>query len=98
MEIIKKLNLPFETALLSEPPEIRERMTKNVEEFVYHLLVDVFNAKDTADIAKKLILEAKTYDLGPKGEKKLKMNLSGALKKIKAMEASQKQGSGDYDD
>ncbi|GAB6887851.1 class II fructose-bisphosphate aldolase [Desulfothermus okinawensis JCM 13304] len=93
----KKLNLPFETALLSEPPEIRERMTKNVEEFVYHLLVDVFNAKDTADIAKKLILEAKTYDLGPKGEK-IEDESQWSIEKIKAMEASQKQGSGDYDD
>ena len=93
----KKLNLPFETALMSEPPEIRERMTKNVEDFVYHLLVDVFNAKDTADIAKELIAEANSYDLGPKAEK-IEDESKWTIEKIKAMEAQVKGSSGDYDD
>ena len=93
----KKLNLPFETALMSEPPEIRERMTKNVEDFVYHLLVDVFNAKDTADIAKELIAKANSYDLGPKAEK-IEDESKWDIEKIKAMEANVEEDSGDYDD
>ena len=93
----KKLNLPFETALMSEPPEIRERMTKAVEEFVYYLLVDVFNAKDTADIAKELIAKANSYDLGPKAEK-IEDESKWTIEKIKAMEAQVKGSSGDYDD
>ena len=93
----KKLNLPFETALMSEPPEIRERMTKAVEEFVYYLLVDVFNAKDTADIAKELIAKANSYDLGPKAEK-IEDESNWTIEKIKAMEANVEESSGDYDD
>ena len=62
----KKLNLPFETKLLGQAKEIRERMCKRVEHFVYTLLVDVFNAGDTAPLAIEAILKANTYDLGPK--------------------------------
>ncbi len=62
----KKLNLPFENKLLGQPREIRERMAKRVEDFVYGLLVDVFNAVDTADLAIKTILDKGSYDLGPK--------------------------------
>ncbi len=62
----KKLNLPFETKLLGQAREIRERMCKRVEDFVYRLLRDVFNAGDTAPIAIEAILKANSYDLGPK--------------------------------
>ncbi|MBW2305206.1 MAG: class II fructose-bisphosphate aldolase [Deltaproteobacteria bacterium] len=62
----KKLNLPFENRLLAQPREIRERMAKGVEDFVYELLTDVFNAGDTAPLALEAILEAGSYDLGPK--------------------------------
>lgn len=62
----KKLNLPFENKLLSQPAEIRERMAKGVEEFVYHLMTDVFNAQETAPLAIEAILQAGSYDLGPK--------------------------------
>jgi fructose/tagatose bisphosphate aldolase len=62
----KKLNLPFETKLLGLPREVRERMVKGVEDFVYELLTDVFNAADTAPLAFETILEAGSYDLGPK--------------------------------
>ncbi len=93
----KKLNLPFETALLSEPPDIREKMTKGVEEFVFELLTNVFNADNTADIAKELILEAGSYDLGPKGEK-IEDESQWSIEKIKAMEATKKESSGDFDD
>ena len=65
----KKLNLPFENKLLSLPREIRERMCKGVEDFVYELLTDVFNAKDTAPLAIEAILKAGSYDLGPKAER-----------------------------
>jgi fructose-bisphosphate aldolase class II len=63
----KSLNLPFENRLLAQPKEIRDRMAKRVEEFTYRMMVDVFNAKDTAPLAIEAILEAGSYDLGPKG-------------------------------
>ncbi|MBN1625457.1 MAG: class II fructose-bisphosphate aldolase, partial [Deltaproteobacteria bacterium] len=40
----KKLNLPFENKLFGLPKDIRERMAKGVEDFVYDILVSVFNA------------------------------------------------------
>ena len=64
----KKLNLPFESKILAQPREIRERMVEDVEAFVFKLLTEVFNAGGTASIAKKLILEAGSYDLGPNGK------------------------------
>ena len=65
----KKLNLPFENKLLGLPREIRERMVKGVEDFVYNLLVNVFNAGDTAPLGIEAILQAGSYDLGPKGKR-----------------------------
>jgi len=62
----KKLNLPFENKLMGQPKTVRERMIKRVEAFVYNMLVNVFNAKDTASLAINAILEAGTYDPGPK--------------------------------
>ncbi len=62
----KKLNLHFENKLLGLPREIRERMCKGVEDFVYELLSEVFNARDTAPLAIEAILSAGSYDLGPK--------------------------------
>jgi len=62
----KKLNLPFENKLLSQPKEIRERMCNRVEDFVYTLLVDVFNAADTAPLGVEAILQAGSHDLGNK--------------------------------
>ena len=64
----KKLNLPFENKLLGQPQEIRHRMVKRVEEFVYNILVNVFNARDTATFAIEDILETGTYDPGPKAD------------------------------
>ncbi len=63
----KKLNLPFENKLLALPRNIRERMVQGVEDFVYNLLTQVFNAQDTAPLALEAILEAGSHDLGPKG-------------------------------
>ena len=65
----KKLNLPFENKLLGQPQETRDRMAKRVEDFIYNLLVDVFNAQDTAPLAIEAILKAGSYDLGPKSER-----------------------------
>ena len=65
----KKLNLPFENKLLSQPEEVRERMCLRVEDFVYALLTEVFNAADTAPLAIDAILEAGTHDLGPKASR-----------------------------
>ncbi|MBN1104071.1 MAG: class II fructose-bisphosphate aldolase [Deltaproteobacteria bacterium] len=65
----KKLNLPFENKLLGLPREVRERMCKGVEDFVYDLLAQVFNAQDTAPLAIEAILGAGSHDLGPKAER-----------------------------
>jgi len=62
----KKLNLPFENKLMGQPKTVRERMVKRVEAFVYNMLVNVFNAKDTAPLAINAILEVGTFDPGPK--------------------------------
>jgi fructose/tagatose bisphosphate aldolase len=62
----KKLNLPFENKLLGQPQEIRKRMGKRVEAFVYHMLIDVFNAEDTAPLVIDAILETGSYDPGSK--------------------------------
>ena len=45
----KNLNLPFESLLLSQAREVRERMSKGVEDFVYTILTKVFNAEGTAE-------------------------------------------------
>jgi len=62
----KKLNIVFENRIMGQPAAIRERMTRRVEDFVYTLLVEVFNAGDTARYAVDAILEAGSYDMGPK--------------------------------
>jgi len=63
---IKKVNLPFENRLLAQPKNIRDRMAKNVEDFIFNLLSNVLNTKDTAPIVIDEILKAKTYDPGVK--------------------------------
>ncbi|MCK5515697.1 MAG: class II fructose-bisphosphate aldolase [Desulfobulbaceae bacterium] len=65
----KKLNLPFESYLCAQDKKIRDRMVKGVEDFVYNMLVNVFNAEGTADLAKEAILKADSFDLGAKGNK-----------------------------
>lgn len=66
----KKLNLPFESKLLAQPKAIRERMSKRVEDFVYQMLMTVFNAGDTAPLAIEAILRANSHDPGPKAGRK----------------------------
>jgi fructose/tagatose bisphosphate aldolase len=65
----KKLNLPFENKLLGQSRDIRERMVARVEAFVYDMLVNVFNASDTADLAIEAILETNGFDPGPKASR-----------------------------
>lgn len=65
----KKLNLPFENKFLGQSKEIRDRMINRVENFVYELLVNVFNAKDTARLAIQVILDTGSYELKAKGNK-----------------------------
>jgi fructose-bisphosphate aldolase class II len=62
----KKLNLPFENKLSGLSRDVRDRMCKGVEGFVYDLLTEVFNAQDTTPLAIDAILSAGSYDLGPK--------------------------------
>ena len=65
----KKLNLQFENKFCGQKAEVRERMAKRVEDFVYNMLVNVFNASDTAPLAVEAILKAGSYDLGAKGRR-----------------------------
>ena len=62
----KSLNLPFQPKLMGQPKAIRERMVKRVEDFVYNLLVKVFNAQDSAPLGIKAILEKGSCDMGAK--------------------------------
>jgi fructose-bisphosphate aldolase class II len=62
----KNLNLPFENKLLAQPKEVRYRMAKEVEDFAYKMMTEVFNAQDTAPLAIEAILKAASHDLGPK--------------------------------
>jgi fructose/tagatose bisphosphate aldolase len=54
----KKLNLHFENRLLGQPSDVRERMVKDVEDFVYELLTNVFNTQDTSSLAVEAIIES----------------------------------------
>jgi hypothetical protein len=60
----KKLNLPFENKLLGLPREVRARMVQGVEDFVFGLLTNVFNAQDTAPLAIEAILRKGSHDVG----------------------------------
>jgi fructose-bisphosphate aldolase class II len=62
----KNLSLPFENKLLAQPKAIRDRMVKEVEDFAYKMMIEVFNSQDTAPLAVGAILQAGSYDLGPK--------------------------------
>jgi fructose-bisphosphate aldolase class II len=65
----KKLNLLFENRLCGQPREIRDRMAKRVETFVYDTMIEVFNAADTAPLAIRAILDAESFDAGVKAER-----------------------------
>lgn len=65
----KKLNLPFENLLTAQDGPVRERMVKGVENFVFTLLTEVFNATDTADLVKRQIFETQSHMPGFKAKK-----------------------------
>ncbi len=96
----KKLNLPFENVLLGQPREIRERMTDRVRAFVYEMLVNVFNAQDTAALCVEAIHAAGSYDPGPKAERIEKPeDWDEAQIRARASEiVSDKGPEGDFDD
>jgi fructose/tagatose bisphosphate aldolase len=96
----KKLNLPFENKLLGQSAEIRKRMIKGVEDFVYKLLSDVFNAENTAPIAIDLILETGSYDLGPKATRIEDPNqwTEKLIREKAALINTDKGSTGDFDD
>ena len=96
----KKLNLPFENKILGQSAEVRERMAARVEAFVYRLLTEVFNCQDTAPLGITAILEANSYDLGPKAER-IEDPADWTEKKFRAAAAlicSDKGPEGDFDD
>jgi fructose-bisphosphate aldolase class II len=96
----KKLNLPFENRLTGLPGEVRERMVKGVEDFIYNMLVNVLNAKDTAPLAIEAVLKAGSYDLGPKAtriEDPAEWTESKIVEKAKLIN-SDKGPKGDFDD
>jgi len=64
----KKLNLPFENKILAQDKAVRERMTRRVDDFVFNMLTNVFNAGGTGTLGKELLMKAGTYDLGCKGK------------------------------
>jgi len=65
----KKLNLPFENKIMGQNAQVRDRMAKRVADFVHTMLVDVFNARDTAPLAIDAIVKAGSHDLGPKADR-----------------------------
>lgn len=96
----KKLNLLFENRLLGQPKEIKERMSKRVEEFIYNMLVNVFNAQDTAPIVISSILNSGTYDPGPKTkrlEDPAEWTTEQIVKKAKSI-ITDKGAKGNFDD
>ena len=96
----KKLNLPFENKLLGQIAEIRERMISRVEDFIYNMLANVLNAKDTAPLAVAAILSAGSYDAGPKAVR-IEDPAEWTPEKIIARAAtieSDKGPEGDFDD
>ena len=96
----KSLNLPFENKIMGQPKAVRERMARRVENFVYTMLVEVFNAADTARFGVEAILEAGSYEIGPKtGRIESPENWTVAkIKERAAAMATDKGPAGNYDD
>ncbi len=96
----KKLNVLFENKIMGQPREIRERMSRRVNDFVYTLLTEVFNAGGTARYAVDAILAAGSYDLGPKaGRKESPEEWTEEKIRSRAAELDTDKGpAGDFDD
>ncbi len=96
----KKLNLPFETKILAQPKAVRDRMVQRVDDFVYNILVNVFNAQGTASIAKELLLEKNSHDLGAKAtriEDPAQWTKEAIVERAKTLDVD-KGPEGDFDD
>lgn len=65
----KKLNLPFENKLLGQPQAVRERMIRRVEDFAFNMMVNVFNAENTAPLAIEAVLDTGSYTCPPKSKR-----------------------------
>ena len=96
----KKLNLPFENMLCGQSQAVRQRMVQRVEDFVYHMLTEVFNAGDTAPMVIEAIGTAGSHDIGPKVQRLLDSS-DWTEEKIVARAAAlntAKGPAGDFDD
>lgn len=96
----KNLNLPFESKLLAQPRDVRERMSRRVEDFAYKMMTEVFNAEGTAPLAVEAILAAGSHDLGPKAgriEDPAGWTEAQIVEKAKTLDAD-KGAEGDFDD
>ena len=96
----KQLNAVFENKIMGQPKAIRERMARRVDNFVYTMLSEVFNAGGTARYAVDAILEAGSYDLGPKAGR-VESPEDWTEEKIRARAAeldTDKGTEGDFDD
>jgi len=96
----KNLNLPFESKLLAQPKEIRERMSRRVEDFTCKMMTEVLNAEDTAPLALDAILAAGSHDLKPKVsriEDPEEWTDAKIIEKAKSLN-TEKGAKGDFDD
>ncbi|MDR2550835.1 MAG: class II fructose-bisphosphate aldolase [Desulfobulbus sp.] len=96
----KSLNLAFENKIMGQPKAVRERMARRVENFIYSMLVEVFNAADTARFGVEAILEAGSYDIGPKTGR-IESPENWSVEKIRERAAAMgtdKGPAGNYDD
>ena len=96
----KNLNLPFENKLLGQPMKIRQRMIKRVEDFAYNMLVNVFNARNTAPLAIELILDTGSYRAKPKAKRieDPKKWTPELIRQRAAQISSKKDPAGNFDD
>ena len=75
-------------------------MVRRVEEFVYNMLINVFNAENTASLAIEKILQTGTYDAGAKVDRiedPAKWTPE-AIERQAALISSDKGPEGDFDD
>jgi len=62
----RKLNLPFESRLMSQSRKIKERMIKGVEDFAYNLIKNIFNSENTAPMVYEKIINTGSYTANSK--------------------------------
>ncbi len=96
----KKFNLLFENKFMAQAPEYRDRMAKDVEDFVYRLLTDVFAAQGSAQLAYETIMKAGSFELPSKVERTEDPAewTEAKIKEKASLLTSDKGPEGDYDD